>query len=251
MTRKDTAWKEEFVAKTFLDGVRGGIPFAREQAEVLVRLLRALDRPVERFVDVGCGAGELAGVVLDAFPSASATLVDFSEPMLREARARFDGKENVSIVEADFKDASWVDSVKGLAPLDAIVSGFAIHHQADSVKKRLYNEIFELLRPGGMFVNVEHVASRSEWGKKISESFFIDSIVEYNRGKGTDKSREEAIQEFFNRPDKDANLLTPVEVQCDWLWWAGFTEVDCFFKAFEMAVFGGRRPADGKDEKAL
>jgi len=49
-------------------------------------------------------------------------------------------------------------------------------------------------------------------------------------------------QEFYNRPDKEANILAPVELQCNWLRKIGFEDVDCYFKIFELAVFGGRRP---------
>ena len=45
------------------------------------------------------------------------------------------------------------------------------------------------------------------------------------------------------RDDKEANILAPVEVQCEWLRECGFEDVDCFFKFFELAVFGGRPPA--------
>ncbi|MFQ5736760.1 MAG: class I SAM-dependent methyltransferase [Thermodesulfobacteriota bacterium] len=246
MTRKDDAWKEEFVADTFLRSVRGGIPFAREQAEVMLRLASGLAIPVRSFMDLGCGGGALAGAILDNIPGASGTLVDFSGPMLREARSRFGAREDVRIIEADFGRASWVDAVKGPLPFDLIVSGFAIHHQPDREKKRIYGEVFSLLRPGGLFVNIEHVASRSEWGKALADGLFIDSVLEYNRARGKGGTREEVINEFFNRPDKDSNLLAPVEYQCEWLREAGFSDVDCFFKAFEMAVFGGRKPGAGR-----
>jgi hypothetical protein len=47
---------------------------------------------------------------------------------------------------------------------------------------------------------------------------------------------------YDQRPDKAANILAPVEEQCAWLRAVGFVDVDCFFKAFELAVFGGRKP---------
>ena len=56
------------------------------------------------------------------------------------------------------------------------------------------------------------------------------------------KTRAAVADEYHNRPDKAANILVPVEVQCDWLRACGFGDVDCYFKAFELAVFGGRRP---------
>jgi len=242
MKRKDGAWKEELLAKTFLTGIRGGIPYAAEQAKVMLRLLNSLDRPITRFIDLGCGNGALAAVITENYPAASGTLVDFSPPMLEQARKRFEGTNNIKIVEADFGSEAWVEKVKADSPFDAIVSGFAIHHQKDRSKKRIYAEVLSLLAPGGLFLNMEHVASRSEWGESIADEVIIDWVFEYNRKKGKEGTREDVVREFFERPDKDANQLTPVEVQCEWLRDEGFIDVDCFFKAFDLAVFGGKRP---------
>jgi hypothetical protein len=33
-----------------------------------------------------------------------------------------------------------------------------------------------------------------------------------------------------------------VDRQCQWLEAIGFVDVDCFFKLFELASFGGRKP---------
>ena len=64
----------------------------------------------------------------------------------------------------------------------------------------------------------------------------------FTRVLGTGKSREEVAEEFVHRPDKQANILALVEVQCDWLRDCGFDDVDCYFKVLELALFGGRRP---------
>ena len=47
---------------------------------------------------------------------------------------------------------------------------------------------------------------------------------------------------YLERPDKEGNILAPVELQCSWLRDLGFADVDCFFRLFELALFGGRRP---------
>jgi len=44
--------------------------------------------------------------------------------------------------------------------------------------------------------------------------------------------------------DKKENISAPVEKQCQWLRGIGFQEVDCFFKAFELALFGGKKPSN-------
>jgi hypothetical protein len=56
------------------------------------------------------------------------------------------------------------------------------------------------------------------------------------------RSFEELEQEYKNRPDKAANILAPVELQCDWLREIGYEEVDCYFRIYELAVFAGRKP---------
>ena len=54
-------------------------------------------------------------------------------------------------------------------------------------------------------------------------------------------TREAVAAEYYHRPDKVANLLAPVETQLEWLRALGYEDVDCWFKIFELALFGGRR----------
>jgi len=49
------------------------------------------------------------------------------------------------------------------------------------------------------------------------------------------------LKQFLERPDRAANILASVEDQCRWLRDIGFVEVDCFWKYFELAIFGGVR----------
>ena len=244
MARQDEVWKGAALVDTFLDGVRGGIPFAAEQIDVMLRVVAARGAPVRRVADLGCGDGVLTRSLLAAYPAAVATLVDFSEPMLTAARARLaDRVPAPRFVAADLARSVWVETVADGAPFDVVVSGYAIHHLPDARKRNLYGEIFALLAPGGMFVNVEHVASRSGWIEAISDAAMIDSLHAFHTTRGAGKSREQIADEYVHRPDKAANILALVEAQCDWLRALGFVDVDCFFKVFELAVFGGRRPA--------
>lgn len=243
MQRKDEVWKTESLSQTFLKGVRGGIPFAAEQIDIMLRLIEAGGKPIERFVDLGCGNGILAGAILKNYPQALGTLVDFSEPMIKEAKSQLSKyASNLNFVVSDFGLKEWQDPVRKHAAFDVIVSGYAIHHQPDERKRELYGEIFDLLEPGGLFVNIEHVASRTGWIESIHDGCFIDHLYTFHTSQGSNKSREQIANEYVHRPDKDANILALVEPQCEWLREFGFEDVDCYFKVFEFAVFGGRRP---------
>jgi hypothetical protein len=90
----------------------------------------------------------------------------------------------------------------------------------------------------GVFVNLEHVAPASAWVESLFDELMIDTIYAAQEG----KTRGEVAEAHHSRADKDANILAPVELQCQWLREIGFEHVDCYLKIFELAVFGGVRP---------
>ncbi len=240
---RDDVWKSETLVANFLSGVRGGIPYAADQIAMMLRIVAAGEGPVARFLDLGSGDGALAAAVLSQFPRAEATLLDFSAPMMDAARVRLgDDDARHRFVLADFGQRGWADAVADRAPFDLIVSGYAIHHQPDEGKRRVYAEIYELLAPGAFFINVEHVRPATPWLERVADELMIDSIHAYHERTGTGKSREHVARDHVHRPDKAANILSPVEDQCDWLREIGYEDVDCYFKVLELAVFGGRKP---------
>lgn len=112
----------------------------------------------------------------------------------------------------------------------------------DSVwKSELYSEIHDLLVPGGVSLNLEHVVSSIPAVGEIFEDFYTDRLYEYRLKSDTSVSRKEVKDFFVNRPDKKEDRLAPVELQCEWLRETGFADVDCFFRLFEIAIFGGRK----------
>ncbi len=243
MERKGELWKTDSLAHTYIEEVRGGLPCGQEQIAVMLRVIEARGEEVSRFADLGCGAGILASAILSKYPTASGTLLDFSGPMIKEAESKFRGHTaNLRFVVADLSDKGWSRFMVSEAPYDVIVSGFAIHHLTDGRKRELYREIFGLLAPGGLFINTEHVSSSTSWIESISDNLHVDSVYAFHVKKGSQKTRVEIANEYVHRPDQQSNILAPMEVQCDWLRDCGFQDVDCYFKIFERAVFGGRRP---------
>jgi len=236
--RTDTVWQTEPIASFYIEGVRGAIPLAQHQLDVMQRVIAACGIPVRRVLDLGCGDGILAAALLDRFPEAEAVLVDFSETMLAAARRRFAGRASPTrVVNADYGVAAWTGAVAALAPFDAIVSGYSIHHQPDARKIEIYREIFALLAPGGVFLNLEHVSSATPWVESLFDELFIDHLARHHGN----KPHEEIARTYHERPDKTANILAGVEDQCAWLREIGYSDVDCYLKIFELTVFGGRR----------
>ena len=228
-----------YVAKRRSEFLDGGIP-----QEVLLYLCRAagLNAQSEGMIlDIGCGGGALLEVALDAFPNLTGIALDGSPTMLDAARKNLARFASVGFAEADFNRLSWRD-VLPAGKYAAILSGYAIHHSEDARKRELYAEIYDLLEPGGVFVNVEHVASASPLGETLFETAWVENTVRLRRERGEKADFNGVHTEFASRPDKAANRLAPVERQLNWLRDVGFSEVDCYWKYLEMAVLAGYAP---------
>jgi tRNA (cmo5U34)-methyltransferase len=238
----DEVWKLPEIVNRFLS-YRAAIPLAQEQIGVMMSILTSRRGPVESFLDLGCGDGILGAVILGGYPSARGVLVDFSEPMLQQAREQLvEYADQLTFENLDYGNPAWTGRIKG--SFDAIVSGYSIHHQPDSRKYSVYQEILSLLKPGGWFVNVEHVSSAAQLNVDLFEHHYVSARYAIEKQNGGDRTFAQIEDEYMNRPDKAANLLAPVELQCTWLREIGYEQVDCYFRIYELAVFAGRRPID-------
>ena len=77
--------------------------------------------------------------------------------------------------------------------------------------------------------------------REFGEDPTIDRLIRHYGYRGTPTTLEQVRREFLERPDLASNILAPVEEQCRWLRAIGFRDVDCFWKYFELAIFGGFR----------
>jgi SAM-dependent methyltransferase len=170
---------------------------------------------VRRILDLGAGDGRLLALLRLDRPGARGVATDLSPTMLDAARARFAGDPLVQVVEHDL-DAP-LSVLGGAGAFDAVVSCFAIHHCSHARKRALYAEVFALLAPGGVFYNLEHVASPTP---ELHEAFF-------------------AALGMTLADEDESNQLLDVETQVRWLREIGFGQVDCFWKWRELALFGG------------
>jgi len=237
----DEVWKLPAIVNRYLS-YRAAIPLAQEQIGVMMSILKLQGRPVARFFDLGCGDGILAAAILGEYPTAQGVLVDFSLPMLKQARQQLkDYDSQLAFENLDYGSPDWAKQMRAYAPFDAAVSGYSIHHQPDARKREVYAEIFSLLKPGAWFINIEHVSSAAQSNIDLFEHHYVSARYTLEKQNGGTRTFDELAEEYRNRPDKAANILASTELQCDWLREIGYEEVDCYFRIFELAVFGGRK----------
>ena len=124
---------------------------------IMLDVLDAL-LPTEFFaLDLACGPGAISQRLLTRFPKARAVAVDL-DPLLLALGQGAIGTQNGRLrwVEADIAAE---DLAKRLAagPFDAVLSTTALHWLSAEQLVRLYRQLGDLVRPGGVFLNGDHL----------------------------------------------------------------------------------------------
>lgn len=207
---------EEWTTRRHVERYLGMADQFPRRAEGESVLLEHVPAGARRILDLGTGDGRLLAMLLTDRPRMEGVALDFSDLMLDAARKRFAGDERVQVVQHDL-----AEPLPDLGVFDAAVSSMAIHHLEDDRKRSLYREILDLLEPGGVFANFEHVASPTE---RLHLAFFA------------------AIGEPIEEEDP-SDRTVDVETQLTWLRDIGFEDVDCHWKWLEMALLMGVKPA--------
>jgi tRNA (cmo5U34)-methyltransferase len=242
-TSPGAAWQRQDVAGAFLDQRRVLIPLLDVQEDLIRRLLSKYERRIKRFVDLGSGDGAMSELVLSAEPASEAVLVDFSEPMLDRAPRRlerFPGRWQA--ITGDLADPSWLEGLPD-GSHDAAVSAFAIHHLPAVRKRRLFSELFTLLEPGGIFVNMDFVSVDGPLQGMFDEQM-VANLVRSERERGGERSPEQVERDFLQQKDTHEDRPDSAEDQVQWLRDAGFDATEVYFKWGEAAVFGATKPGE-------
>ncbi|MBD2435516.1 class I SAM-dependent methyltransferase [Nostoc sp. FACHB-110] len=205
------------------------IPCFDDFYQTAVEIIPSHELAPLKVLDLGAGTGLYSGMVQSIFPQAEFTLVDLAVEMLDKAKSRFSKMGKVpQILVANYLEVDLSDTY------DLVISALSIHHLSDSDKQRLYHKIYNALAPGGMFVNADQVLGKTTALEQLYRQNWLNSVI----ASGISSTELQAAQERMKY-----DLMTPLDVQLSWLEVAGFQNVDCWYKNFSFAVFGGHKPA--------
>jgi len=204
-------WGDPDQVDWYLDRVSNLAP--RLEAENVLRSL--LPQQPRSLLDLGCGDGRLAALVLENRPTLSHVVgIDASPPMLALAQERFAEDDRVTVHEWNL-----ADSIESFGGFDVMVSGFAIHHLEHDRKRSLFAEVAHQLHPDGFFANLEVVAS------------------------ATPELHAEFLSAIGRTADDPEDRLADVESQIHWMEEAGLSQVDCpwRWRGFALLVGTGNK----------
>jgi len=170
---------------------------------------------------IAAGTGLYSLKLLERYPRAELTLIDFAGNMLDIARQIFSGNPNITYIQDDYSTYDFTE-----VKYDIVISALSIHHFHDEGKKKIYSKIYSLLDTRGELLNADQIAADSE----PLDHKYRDIHTQFVKANAT-----EAEYEQF-RENIKLDRRSPIAAQLNWLKEAGFTEADSIFKLNCFAV---------------
>ena len=152
------------MAKTFIDGMESHIELQGFTARHYDRLMDSVSlglyprfirsameslgtQPGQHILDLGCGTGRNLSILYDLNAGqGSYHGIDIGEDMLNQARQRFQGKENIRILNASILEPLPFDR-----PFDHITTSFVLHGFSHPQRMDIVRQAHASLQPGGIF----------------------------------------------------------------------------------------------------
>jgi SAM-dependent methyltransferase len=130
------------------------LPDREERFAAMLDAVEAVAGAAPRILDLAGGTGSISLRALRRFPQATTTLVDVDPVLLAIARDSLD--DRTAIVPTDLRSSDWVATLPHDG-YDAVLTATALHWLPELRLTALYAEIRGALRPGGVFVNADHM----------------------------------------------------------------------------------------------
>ena len=115
-------------------------------------------RPDPLVIDLGCGPGSLSTRLLRRLPSATVVAVDADPVTLSLGRAAYGDVPGLRFLDLDLRSPDWATGLRlDGRQVDAVVSTTALHWLSAGELFQLYAMLGRLLRPGGLFLDGDHL----------------------------------------------------------------------------------------------
>lgn len=237
---KKEGWINPEAAENYAQMADIIIPERRDILSIISKLATELGSVNPKFIDLGCGLGDVTAEILKLKPSASVLMLDFSDEMIRRSSKRFRDNKNITVVKQDLNQG--ISGITEDREFDAVVSCFSIHHVEFENRIKLYSEIHEVLKDRGLFINGDLFREDSpvidQWEFNNSISSLIISLREKLGKEWTfDELKLNRLENAKKMGDKPGTLWEKFHDMKV----AGFRYVDCLWKSCNLAIMAATK----------
>ncbi len=205
------------------------IPMYSEMIDSMISAIPFESPDKFKVLDLGCGTGNVTKAIKERFPMANISCIDIADNMIQMAKIKLEDYRDIEYYTGDFSEFNFERTY------DAVVSSLALHHiRTDEDKKKFYSRIFDILKPGGLFLNSDSVLGSNENLNNMYRKKWIDFMLQ--------NVSETEINEKWLLTEKKEDFPAPLTSHLRWLVETGFESIDIVWKYYGYAVYCGTRP---------
>ncbi|MBD3239050.1 MAG: methyltransferase domain-containing protein [Chitinivibrionales bacterium] len=201
------------------------IPRYLEQHHVVAELLPDDRDRQYRVLDLGCGNGVLAEVVLRKLPRAHVTGFDITDEMLQAFEHKVAAfTKSYRLVLGDYR----VDSIGG--SYDIVLAGLTLHHLTTDERRSFYGTLFASMNPGAVLVSRDVIIDDDDRVREHQYALW----KQHMRAHGEDPEHWYHKHLAKDHPVTLGSMLS-------WMREAGFVEASCYWRLHNFAITRCRR----------
>ncbi|MEK7287576.1 MAG: class I SAM-dependent methyltransferase [Elusimicrobiota bacterium] len=241
LTRPDV-WREAYDLKRAREYDRLMPLMTLDHAAALEAVVDMMGRSASaslKIFELGAGTGLLTQRILERYPGAEVEGIDGSQEMLAMARRKLSSfNKRLTLRRSSFQEYNW-DSLAAGA-YHAVVSSFSLHHLDHGVVPGLFDRLARILAPGGRLIIADYVASPYPRLQRRYEDLWVEARrANLNKTFGLALTKEQVWKDHEAAKKAEGDNPALLDDLLKWLASAGLEEVECYWKNFCYAVYGG------------
>lgn len=214
-------------------------PGRERSFELMLHYVELLAGEPARVLDLACGTASITERVLARFPETRVAALDVDPVMLELVRTAFGDDPRVDVLDRDLRDPSWQE---GLGEFDAVLSATALHWLTEARLERVYHELADVVRAGGVFANRDHFPLEEQRLHDAAERA-LEAHLEREVAAGAERyeqwyerlARAEAFSALLAERarrfgDRTGELWLPAAWHCERILNAGFAAADTVWR---------------------
>ncbi|NUQ00035.1 MAG: class I SAM-dependent methyltransferase [Armatimonadetes bacterium] len=209
-----------------------------------------------RILDLGAGPGATSLTVLRHYPGATVLAVEYDRLLVEMGQAVAAQRglgDRLRYLAADLRDPDWWRAYE--SEFDLVVSATALHWLNAAHYGELCERVFRVLRPGGWFMNCDHVASLHDEVQVLYNRYRADRARRAFEALGADRWDDfwAALAAALGTADlaalrgveglwEGSDDGIPKQAHLAALERSGFELAEVYWQELGEAIIGGRRP---------
>lgn len=184
-------------------------------------------------LEIGCGTGETTKYILTETTKTKIIAVDKEKVMIDVLKTNLseyiDNERLLQIIEDIF---NYIKKIGSLS-IDCVTSSWTIHNFTRSQRTLLLHEIYRILKPNGIFVNMDKYVADD----KNEEQKSLEKAIENMRKMADKKISDTAIQ--HEKDDRHPNIIMKEQEALSEMGKIGFKDITSYTRIGREIVVSG------------